>query len=142
MVEKIREALGGLHGKTIGALGLSFKPNTNDLREAPAMTILEQVLKEGGTVRVYDPASMEEATKLLPGLVPCEDAYDAAQGADGLVLLTEWNQFRNLDFNRIKSTLRRPVFVDLRNVYEAERMASLGFHYISVGRPPGRPISS
>jgi UDPglucose 6-dehydrogenase len=142
MVEKIREALGGLQGKTVAALGVSFKPNTNDLREAPAITILEQVLKEGGSVRVYDPASLEEAMRLLPSLVPCVDAYDAAREADGVVLLTEWNQFRNLDFERLKSVVRRPIFVDLRNVYEPERMASLGFHYISVGRPPRKPLSS
>jgi UDPglucose 6-dehydrogenase len=141
MVEKIRKAVEGFQGKTIAALGLSFKPNTNDLRDSPAMAILEQIMKEGATVRVYDPVAMEEATRLLPGLLACEDAYDAAKGADGLVLLTEWNQFRNLDFQRMKSVLRRPVFVDLRNVYEPDRMATLGFDYICIGRPE-KPVSS
>jgi UDPglucose 6-dehydrogenase len=139
MVDKIREALGGLKGKTVGVLGLSFKPNTNDLRESPALTIVERLLAEGCAVRVYDPASMEEGTKLLPGIIPCADAYDAAQGADGLILLTEWNQFRNLEFDRIKAALRTPVFIDLRNVYEPDRMAELGFRYVSVGRPPTGP---
>jgi UDPglucose 6-dehydrogenase len=139
MVEKIRDTLGGFTGKTVGVLGLSFKPNTNDLREAPALTIVERLLAEGCTVRVYDPAAMEEGTRLLPGMIPCADAYDAAQGADGLVLLTEWNQFRNLDFERLKTALRRPVFLDLRNVYEPERLAALGFRYVSVGRPATGP---
>jgi UDPglucose 6-dehydrogenase len=142
MAEKIRQALEGLQGKTVAVLGLSFKPNTNDLRESPAMKIVEELMKDGAVVRVYDPVSMEEALKLLPGLVPCEDAYDAAKDADALVLLTEWNQFRNLDFGRMKSLLRRPIFVDLRNVYESDRMASLGFHYISIGRPAVKPVRS
>ncbi|MEW6543704.1 MAG: UDP-glucose/GDP-mannose dehydrogenase family protein [Nitrospirota bacterium] len=139
MVEKIRVAVGGLKGKTVGLLGLSFKPNTNDLREAPALAIAGQLMQEGAVVRAFDPAAMEEATRLFPGLIPCTDAYDAAKGADALVLVTEWNEFRNLDLNRLKGTLRRPIFIDLRNVYEPERMASLGFRYLSVGRPPRGP---
>jgi len=139
MVNKIRETLGGLRGKTVGLLGLSFKPNTNDLREAPAVTIAEQLLAEGAEVRVYDPTALEEGAKVLRGGIPCTDAYDAARGADALVLVTEWNQFRNLDFDRIKTALRRPVFIDLRNVYEPDRIAALGFHYVSVGRTPRKP---
>jgi len=139
MVEKIETALGGLKGKTVGLLGLSFKPNTNDLREAPALTIVERLLAEGCAVRVFDPAAMEEGTKLLKGIIPCTDAYDAAQGADVLVLMTEWNLFRNLDLNQVKSALRHPLFIDLRNVYDPERMADMGFHYISVGRPARSP---
>jgi UDPglucose 6-dehydrogenase len=142
MVEKIREAVGGLSGKTIGVLGLSFKPNTNDLRDAPALTILEHLMKEGCSVRVYDPVALEEAIKMLPDLVHCTNPYDVAQSADALVLMTEWNQFRNLDLERVKGALRRPIFIDLRNVYEPSRLESLGFHYISVGRPPRRPVSS
>jgi UDPglucose 6-dehydrogenase len=142
MVEKIREALGGLSGKTVGVLGLSFKPNTTDLREAPALTILEHLMKEGCAVRAYDPVALEEATRVLPGLVHCTNPYDAAQAADGLVLMTEWNQFRNLDLERVKAALRQPIFIDLRNVYEPSRLESLGFHYISVGRAPRRPVSS
>jgi UDPglucose 6-dehydrogenase len=139
MVEKIRETLGGLQGKTVGLLGLSFKPNTNDLREAPALTIAERLLAEGAVVRVYDPTALEEGTKVLRGAIPCADAYDTARGADALVLVTEWNQFRNLDFDRIKTALRRPVLIDLRNVYEPDRLAALGFHYVSVGRAPRKP---
>ncbi len=136
MVDKIRETLGGLKGKTIALLGLSFKPNTNDLRDAPALTIAERLLKEGSVVRAYDPSALEEALTLLPKLVPCADAYHAAEGADALVLVTEWNQFRNLDLERIKTALRQPVFVDLRNVYEPARLTALGFRHTAVGRPP------
>ncbi|MDE3018410.1 MAG: UDP-glucose/GDP-mannose dehydrogenase family protein [Nitrospirota bacterium] len=139
MVEKIHAALGGLKGKTIGLLGLSFKPNTNDLRESPALAIAEELIEKGAAIRAYDPEGLEEATKLLPGLQACKDAYDAAQGTDALVLMTEWNQFRNLNFERIKQLVHQPIFVDLRNVYEPDRIATLGFHYISVGRPPRGP---
>ena len=134
MVEKIRKALGGLQGKTVALLGLSFKPNTDDLREAPALTIAERLMKEGCVVRAYDPASLQGALELLPKIVPCTDAYHAAEGADALVLVTEWNQFRNLDLARIKAALRQPLFIDLRNVYEPARMESLGFWYVAVGR--------
>ncbi len=134
MVEKIRKALGGLQGKTVALLGLSFKPNTDDLREAPALTIAERLMKEGCVVRAYDPASLQGALELLPKIVPCTDAYHAAEGADALVLVTEWNQFRNLDLARIKAALRQPLFIDLRNVYEPARMESLGFRYVAVGR--------
>lgn len=134
MVEKIRKALGGLQGKTVALLGLSFKPNTDDLREAPALTIAERLLEEGCVVRAYDPASLQGALELLPKIVPCTDAYHAAEGADALVLVTEWNQFRNLDLARIKAALRQPLFIDLRNVYEPARMESLGFWYVAVGR--------
>ncbi len=139
MVEKIQRALGELNGKTIGMLGLSFKPNTSDLREAPALFIAERLLSEGCNVRVCDPAALEEGAKLLPGATICTDPYEAARGADALMLVTEWNQFRNLDFEKIKAALRRPIFIDLRNVYEADRMAALGFRYISVGRPTREP---
>jgi UDPglucose 6-dehydrogenase len=134
MVEKITAAVGELRGKTIGLLGLSFKPNTNDLRESPALAIAEQLLQAGATVRAYDPEGLEEGVKLLPGLLACKDAYDAAQGADALILMTEWNQFRNLNLELMKKALRRPLFIDLRNVYEPERIAAAGFRYVSVGR--------
>ncbi len=142
MVEKIREALGGLKGKTIALLGLSFKPNTNDLRDAPALTIAERLLAEGSQVRVYDPVALEEGAKVLPGVLPCSDTYDAAKGADALVLVTEWNEFRNLDLKRLKAALRQPVFIDLRNVYEPARVTEQGFRYISVGRPPRGPTTA
>jgi UDPglucose 6-dehydrogenase len=136
MVEKIREALGGsLRGTRLGVLGLSFKPNTNDLRDAPALDIIPKLQEEGAEVRAYDPAGMEEARKLLPTVTLCANAYETAAGADALILMTEWNQFRNLDLERIKGSLKRPVFVDLRNVYEPAHMTALGFRYTSVGRP-------
>ena len=122
MVTKIREACGGLAGKTLGVLGLSFKPNTNDMREAPSLTILRELMKEGATVRAYDPVSMEEATKLIPGMIPCKEAYDVAENADGLIIMTEWNQFRNLDFDRLKQTMRQRLLLDLRNVYDSDRV--------------------
>ncbi|MEK7294267.1 MAG: UDP-glucose/GDP-mannose dehydrogenase family protein [Nitrospirota bacterium] len=139
MVEKIRQTLGGLQGKTIGVLGLSFKPNTNDLRDAPALTIIEGLLSAGCAVRAYDPASLEEGSKLLPKITPCTDPYEAARGSDALVIMTEWNQVRNLEFDRLKTLLRQPVLIDLRNVYEPERVAGMGFRYVSVGRPEQSP---
>lgn len=139
MVAKIKETLGGLEGMTVGILGLSFKPNTNDLREAPAVSIAQALIEQGAKVRAYDPAAMEEATKLVPGLMPCPDAYETAREADVLVLMTEWNEFRNLDFSKLKSLVRRPILVDLRNVYESSRVTSFGFRHVSVGRPSKDP---
>lgn len=136
MVDKIRDTLGNLSGKTIGLIGLSFKPNTDDLRDSPAMMIAEHLMKEGCTVRAYDPEGQKEALATLKDLVGCQDAYDAAKGADALVLVTEWNQFRNLDFGQLKGLLRHPIMIDLRNVYDPERVASYGFYYVSVGRQP------
>src|SRR5262245_60768789 len=107
MVGKIKEALDGLQGMTVGLLGLSFKPNTNDLREAPALSIAQALLEEGATVRAYDPAALEEASKLLPRLIPSSSAYETARDADALVLMTEWNEFRNLDFAKLKTLMRQ-----------------------------------
>ncbi len=135
MVEKIRDTLHGVRGKTIALLGLSFKPNTDDLRDSPALMIAEHLLKEGGTVRAYDPEGLEGSLKMLPELVGCDDAYDAMRGADAVVLATEWNPFRNLDLARMKSLLRAPVLIDLRNVYDPEQVAAYGLYYVSVGRP-------
>lgn len=139
MIEKIRSAVGNLKGKTFGILGLSFKPNTDDLRESPAIAIAKRLLQEGCSLKVCDPAALAPALPLLPGAIPCQDAYDVAIGADALVLLTEWNQFRNLDLERIKTSLKSPLFIDLRNVYEPSRMAKAGFRYVSVGRQEIRP---
>ena len=111
MIEKITKEVGGLKGKTFAMLGLSFKPNTNDLRDAPALAIAQELMKQGATVRAYDPAALEEACQTVSGLVPCKDAYEAAQGADALILMTEWNQFRTLDFDRLKIALRQPIFL-------------------------------
>jgi len=135
MVEKIRVAVGSLRGKTLAMLGMSFKPNTNDVREAPALSIAQTLMDEGATVRVFDPVALEDSCRILQGLIPCRDAYDAAEGAEALVIVTEWNQFRNLDFVRLKTLMRKPILFDLRNIYDPQRMARLGFQHISVGRP-------
>jgi UDPglucose 6-dehydrogenase len=139
MVGKIKEALGGLRGATVGLLGLSFKPNTNDLREAPALSIAQELMDQGATVRAYDPAALEEASRVLGGIIPCQNTYETAKGADVLVLVTEWNEFRNLDFTKLKSLMRRPILVDLRNVYESSRVTQFGFRHVSVGRPTKDP---
>ncbi len=136
MVEKIVGAMGGdIKGKTITSLGLAFKPNTDDMRDAPATGILPPLVKQGATVRAYDPASMEEAKRSMPDLVYCDDAYEAAKNADCLVIMTEWNQFRNLDWSRMKAAMKGRVVVDLRNVYPPDMVREEGLHYISVGRP-------
>jgi UDPglucose 6-dehydrogenase len=135
MVEKIAAALGGsLEGKSVGALGLSFKPETDDMRDAPAIDILQGLLERGAAVRAYDPQAMAHAARILPGVALCKDAYEVARGADALVLITEWNEFRMLDLARIKSLLSQPLIVDLRNVYKPAVMRAAGFTYVSVGR--------
>ncbi len=135
MVKKIRDALGGSEaGKTIAVLGLTFKPETDDMREAPAVSILPALLEKGATIRTHDPKGMEEAKKYLPNdIVYTENAYDACDGADAVVLMTEWNQYRALDLNQILAKLNQPVFIDLRNVYEPSDMKEKGFKYIGVG---------
>jgi len=115
-------------------LGLAFKPNTDDIRESPAIDIIEALLKMGVQIRAYDPAAMAEAGKVVKNITYCEDAYDAARDADAVVLLTEWNEFRNLDLERLRSCLRQPVFIDLRNVYDDQRMSRVGFRYYGVGK--------
>jgi UDPglucose 6-dehydrogenase len=136
MLNKIREAVGGeLSGKVIGLLGLTFKPNTDDLRESPAVGILDGLLEAGARVRVYDPVAIDIVSgDPKPKVDYCGDEYEAADGADAIVLATEWNQFRGLDFERMKSQLREPVLVDLRNIYEPETMRERGFRYTGVGR--------
>jgi UDPglucose 6-dehydrogenase len=136
MVDKIRQALGGeVAGKTIACLGLTFKPNTDDMRDAPSLVILPALAGEGARVRTFDPAGMEAAVEMMPQLTYCADAYDACQGADCLVFMTEWNQFRSLDWQRVQEAMAGKVVVDLRNVYQPERMAAAGLDYHSVGRP-------
>jgi UDPglucose 6-dehydrogenase len=136
MLEKIRAALGGrIEDRTIALLGLTFKPNTDDLRESPAMKILEGLLAVGARVRVYDPVAMPQlAGNCPPGVEACRDEYHAVEGAEALVLATEWNQFRGLDLERVSQLLREPVVIDLRNVYEPEAMRRRGFRYSGVGR--------
>ncbi|MCP3985809.1 MAG: UDP-glucose/GDP-mannose dehydrogenase family protein [bacterium] len=135
MVEKIRMAVGGdLSGKTVGMLGLSFKPETDDMRDAPAIEIANGLMGHGAAIRAFDPVAMREAAKLLPDLSYCKDSYEACENADVVVIVTEWNQFRMLDLERVRQKLRRPVVVDLRNVYEPKSMQEAGFEYHSVGR--------
>ena len=136
MAERVRLAVGGnLSGKTVGLLGLTFKPNTDDMRDAPSLDVVPALLAGGATVKAFDPEGMEEARKLLTDITYTSGPYEAVEGADVLVILTEWDQFRALDLLRIKSLLKAPVIVDLRNIYRPEKMMELGFQYRSVGRP-------
>lgn len=136
MVAKIRKALGGSEaGRTIAVLGLTFKPETDDVREAPAMTILPALLDKGAKIRAHDPVGMEEARQQLPHITYCHDPYSACDGADAVCLMTEWNPYRALDLGRINALLKQPVFIDLRNVYSPAIMKGAGFRYFSVGRP-------
>ena len=135
MADKIVAACGGsVAGKTVGVLGLTFKPNTDDMRESPSLTIVPALQAAGATIRAFDPVGMAEAKRLLDDVVWCEDAYDAAMRADALVILTEWNVFRALDLARIKSIMSAPLLIDLRNVYEPDDVARAGFDYVCVGR--------
>ena len=131
----IRHCGGSVAGKTIAVLGLTFKPNTDDMREAPSLAIVPALQAAGATIRAYDPEGMAEARKLLADVVWCETAYDTLRDADSLVIVTEWNEFRGLDLKRVKGLLREPVVADLRNIWNPEEMAALGFRYASVGRP-------
>jgi UDPglucose 6-dehydrogenase len=136
MVDKIAAALGGdLHGRTVALLGVTFKPNTDDVREAPSLEIVPLLQARGARIRAFDPKGMQRAAERLPGVEWGEDAYSILHQADALVLLTEWNEFRALHLDEVKALLRQPVVIDLRNVYDREHMAALGFHYTSLGRP-------
>ena len=134
MFERIKHSMSPLKGKTLALLGISFKPNTDDLREAPSLYLIEKLLKEKARIRAYDPAAMNNARALFPQIAFCKDPYDAAKGADAVVIVTEWNQFRNLDLERMKGLLRQPFFFDLRNIYEPGKVKRLGFSYFCVGR--------
>lgn len=136
MADKVIEGVGGkIHGKTVAVLGLAFKPNTDDMRESPAISIINKLAAKGAQIRAFDPEAMDEARGQLPDIAYCANAYECIDGADALVIITEWDQFRALDFNRVKSLMVEPVLIDLRNIYNPVRMAELGFAYISVGRP-------
>jgi len=142
MAERIIAECGGsLAGKTVAVLGLTFKPNTDDMREAPSLAIVPALQAGGARVRAYDPAGEEEASKLLDDVIMCDNAYEAMDGADALVIVTEWNAFRALDLDQMKERLRVPLVVDLRNIYSPEEMAAAGFRYTSIGRAPvGDPV--
>ncbi len=135
MAMRIVNACGGsVKGKTIALLGLTFKPNTDDMRDSVSLDVVPLLQEAGATVRAYDPEGMKEAKKLLDGVVWCEGPYDALKDADAVAILTEWNEFRALDLARVRSSLRQPVFIDLRNIYRPEDMESAGFTYVSIGR--------
>jgi UDPglucose 6-dehydrogenase len=136
MARKVASALGGeVRGKTIAVLGLTFKPNTDDMRESPSIPLITALQDMGSKVRAYDPAGMAQAKAVLGNVAFCEDAYSCAEGASALVIVTEWEQFRALDFARLKGAMERPLLVDLRNIYRADEVARHGFAYESVGRP-------
>ncbi|MEM1202424.1 MAG: UDP-glucose/GDP-mannose dehydrogenase family protein [Acidobacteriota bacterium] len=144
MVEKVRHALGGeIEGKTVAALGLAFKANTDDVRETPALPILGALHEAGAKIRAYDPEAMGTFQDEFPhSLEYCDDEYQAAEGADALLILTDWNQFRALEFGRMRQLLARPLVIDLRNLYEIEAVTRHGLRYVSVGRPDGVPESA
>jgi UDPglucose 6-dehydrogenase len=134
VVIKARELLGNLNGKVVALLGLAFKPNTDDMRDAPALSIARALQLEGAHVRGYDPVSMNHARRLMPSLEYCEDAYVAAQDAHALIVCTEWNEFKQLDLERIKSLMKTPNIVDGRNLYDPAWIKRLGFNYCGIGR--------
>jgi UDPglucose 6-dehydrogenase len=134
-VEKIRSGMGGLKGKTVAVLGLSFKPNTNDMREAPSIFIIEHLLKAKAKVKAYDPIAMDDAKEIFRDTIRyAKDPYECMKGADAVVIVTEWNELRNLELMKIKALLKTPYFFDLRNIYEPAKMKKLGFKYFCVGR--------
>ena len=135
MAKRIEKICGGVEGKTIAALGLTFKPNTDDMRDSPSLDILPALVEGGAKVRVFDPEGINEAKKLMPELDYCADAYATMQGADALVLITEWNEFRGLDLARVKQLMNRPLVIDLRNIYNPAEMRAAGLDYHSIGRP-------
>src|ERR1700683_3238554 len=140
MARKVSAMFGGsLRGKTVAVLGLSYKPNTDDMREAPSLALITGLQKMGARVRAYDPVAMEQAKTVLDDVVYCTDAYACADGADALVIATEWEQFRALDLGRLKDSMACPVVVDLRNIYRPEEMAQHGFAYSRIGSPPSSP---
>ncbi len=139
MADRIVAACGGsVEGKSVAVLGLTFKPNTDDMRDSPSLDIVPALQRAGASVRAYDPEGMREAARLLPGVAFCADAYDAMDGADAVVIVTEWNQFRALDLARARALMKQPVLVDLRNIYRPEELDGSGFTYHSIGRGAAR----
>jgi UDPglucose 6-dehydrogenase len=134
LVVKLRRVLNGLNGKVIGVLGLSFKPNTDDVREAPALEVIHLLENEGAKVLAYDPQAMANAKRVLNKVTLCENPYQVSEGADALILTTEWNEFKQLDFMRIYKSMRNPVIMDGRNLWRAENLGELGFKYYGIGR--------
>jgi UDPglucose 6-dehydrogenase len=134
IVQNLREVLGTLHGKTVGVLGLAFKPNTDDMRDAPAVEIIHLLQNEGASVKAFDPVATAKAKEMVPTVMYCEDAYQVAEGSHALIIVTDWNEFKHLDMARIKASMAQPVLMDGRNIYEPRRMQKLGFIYRGIGR--------
>jgi UDPglucose 6-dehydrogenase len=134
LVYKLRKAIGNLNDSTIGILGVSFKPNTDDIREAPALEVIHLLQNEGAHIQVYDPQAMENAEQVLKKVKLCENPYQVAEGADALVLVTEWNEFKQIDFSRIKQLMKQPIIMDGRNLWDENTLKNLGFQYFGVGR--------
>jgi UDPglucose 6-dehydrogenase len=139
-VETIRRGLGDLDGKTIGILGLAFKPNTDDMREAKSIEIIAKLLSAGVHIKTYDPAAMENARRIFPNITYCQSAYQTAEEADALVIVTEWREFKLLDMEKLRKLMKRPLIFDGRNIYNVERMVAAGFDYFSIGRPGRKPM--
>jgi UDPglucose 6-dehydrogenase len=134
LIQKLRHILGGFRGKTIGLWGLAFKPNTDDMRDAPSISLVHMLQHEGATIKAYDPQARENAERLLDDVVFCSDPYQVAEGVDALILVTEWNEFKQLDMGRVRSLMRQPVLIDGRNIYDPKRMTGMGFTYRGMGR--------
>jgi len=134
VILRLREMLGTLRGKTVGVLGLAFKPNTDDMRDAPAVEIIHFLQNEEAVVKAYDPVAMDNARRILPAVVYCGDAYQVAEGADALILVTEWNEFRQLDMACIARGMKQPLILDARNIYDPAKLKALGFRYRAIGR--------
>jgi len=134
LVYKLRKALGGLNDRTIGVLGISFKPNTDDIREAPALEVIHLLENEGAKIKAYDPQAMENAAQILQKVKLCDNPYQVAEGSDALILITEWNEFKQIDFNKIKELMNQPVIMDGRNLWDEKTLKNMGFQYFGVGR--------
>jgi UDPglucose 6-dehydrogenase len=134
IIVRLNEIIPDLKGKPIGVFGLAFKPNTDDMRDAPSIDVIQSLQAQGAKVRAYDPVAMQVAAPLLPGVEMKQNAYQVAEGADAVVVTTEWNEFKQLDLVKIRDSMKQPVIVDGRNIYEPAKMAKLGFTYRGVGR--------
>jgi UDPglucose 6-dehydrogenase len=141
-VDIIRQGLGDLEGKTIGILGLAFKANTDDMREAKSIEIIRKLLNAGAHLKAYDPAAMENAKRLFPDITYCQSAYQTAEESDALVIVTEWREFKLLDMDKLRKLMKRPLIFDGRNIYNIERMVAAGFDYFSIGRPGRKPLKA
>jgi len=134
VVEKLLNFIPNLKGRTIGLLGLAFKPNTDDIRDAPALTVISEIVERGGQIKAYDPAAMGEMRKHFPEITYVASSEDATKNADAVIILTEWNEFRNMNLDYLKSVMKQPVMIDARNIYEPELVLEKGFKYVCIGR--------